>query len=266
MLNSPDLLALDFDGVVCDGLKEYFQTTCRVYRQLWPTDTRPLNSFEQRFYQLRPVIESGWEMPLLLRALVQGITDEQILKNWSALVQDQLKSEQLNPKTLAQQVDTVRDEWIKTNLEDWLALHQFYPPVLQVLQHLQEQETPKVVIITTKEGRFAQQLLQQAGLQWHLPGESSPQDKLIFGKECQQPKAVTLRQLLAQFAPKTPKVWFIEDRLKTLESVAQQPDLSAVELFLADWGYNTAPMRETAAQHPRIQLLSLTQLREQFML
>jgi len=34
-------------------------------------------------------------------------------------------------------------------------------------------------------------------------------------------------------------LWFVEDRLKTLQLVHQQPDLDAVKLYLADWGYNT---------------------------
>ncbi|MCY7286501.1 MAG: HAD family hydrolase, partial [Cyanobacteria bacterium CAN_BIN43] len=32
---APTLLALDFDGVLCNGLMEYFQTAWRVYCQIW---------------------------------------------------------------------------------------------------------------------------------------------------------------------------------------------------------------------------------------
>ncbi len=35
------------------------------------------------------------------------------------------------------------------------------------------------------------------------------------------------------------------------------PDLEAWQLYLVDWGYNTAAERERAAINPRIQLLSL---------
>jgi len=57
-------------------------------------------------------------------------------------------------------------------------------------------------------------------------------------------------------------LWFVEDRLKTLV-VHQQPDLDAVKLYLADWGYNTPAERESA-QNDRIQLLSLSQFAENF--
>ena len=53
-------------------------------------------------------------------------------------------------------------------------------------------------------------------------------------------------------------IWLVEDRLKTLLTVRKQPDLKEVELFLADWGYNTSTERESVAQHPPIHLLSKT--------
>ncbi|TAF20763.1 MAG: HAD family hydrolase, partial [Nostocales cyanobacterium] len=33
--NSPTILALDFDGVICDGLIEYFEVAWRTYCQIW---------------------------------------------------------------------------------------------------------------------------------------------------------------------------------------------------------------------------------------
>ena len=35
MTNTPKILALDFDGVICNGLKEYFQTTVRTYQKAY---------------------------------------------------------------------------------------------------------------------------------------------------------------------------------------------------------------------------------------
>jgi hypothetical protein len=60
----PAVLALDFDGVVCDGRPEYFETAWQAYVTAWPrplTSTRP-GEIAERFGALRPLIESGWEM------------------------------------------------------------------------------------------------------------------------------------------------------------------------------------------------------------
>ncbi|MEL6856377.1 MAG: HAD family hydrolase, partial [Cyanobacteria bacterium J06607_13] len=67
----PELIAFDFDGVICDGLIEYFQTAWKAYCQLFhPASEQPPEGLSDRFYPLRPVIETGWEMPILIHVLV----------------------------------------------------------------------------------------------------------------------------------------------------------------------------------------------------
>ena len=112
------------------------------------------------------------------------------------------------------------------------------------------------MIVTTKEGRFVKQLLQQQGVQ--MP------DNWIIGKESKRPKHQIIRELIGVTVESPLSLWFVEDRLKTLQLVQQQSDLDAVKLYLADWGYNTATERETARHHPRIQLLSLSQFSQDF--
>ncbi|NEP40135.1 MAG: HAD family hydrolase, partial [Okeania sp. SIO2H7] len=106
-------------------------------------------------------------------------------------------------------------------------------------------------------GRFVRSLLQKQGV--NLPETD------IIGKECKRPKYETLRMLLAASGAGT-IIWFVEDRLKTLLSVQKQSDLKEVELFLADWGYNTQKERESVTQHPPIHLLSSTQFCQNFSL
>lgn len=257
MLAPPTLLALDFDGVICDGLQEYFQTTCRACDRIWVQESdRDREIFADSFYQLRPVIKTGWEMPVLLHALILGETKENILADWPKIRDRLITKEQLNGKEIAKIVDGVRDEWIANNLEEWLKLHRFYPGVIEKIQRTLSVEQTQVVIITTKEGRFARQLLQQQGLNF-------PQDA-IFGKEVKRPKPETLRQLIANPTYNTDNIWFVEDRLKTLELVAEQPDIEAISLYLGDWGYNTQKMRDSIADNPRIHLLSLEQFTGNF--
>ncbi|MDY6784172.1 MAG: HAD hydrolase-like protein [Cyanobacteriota bacterium] len=253
--NSPDLLALDFDGVLCDGLIEYFQSSWRAYCQIWQPETQtPSDNLEVSFSKLRPVIETGWEMPVLLRALILGISEEAILQDWSRVSREIVASEQLDSKTLAKTLDTLRDQWIQQDLQEWLGLHRFYPGVIdKVRTTLAEGET-QVFIITTKEGRFARQLLQQQDIE--LPADA------IIGKESKRPKYETLRQIIA--STKKERVWFVEDRLKTLRSLQQQDDLQGVRLYLADWGYNTEQQRTAAQKDSGIQVLSLAQFSNEF--
>ncbi len=253
--NQPTLLALDFDGVLCDGLREYFQTAWRTYCQLWsPPDTVSPEELAPIFYRTRPVIEIGWEMPILIRALVLGISEADILENWPQIAHEIVTKEQLKADVIGPHLDGVRDQWIETDLSGWLSLHQFYPGVINRIQPLIDSSV-SVYIITTKEERFVRSLLEEQGV--IIPNGR------IFGKGYKKPKAQILRELLATST--TPEnIWFVEDRLQTLLSVLKQPDLNSVQLFLADWGYNTQKEQDSVAEYPPIHLLSLSQFSQEF--
>ncbi|MGL5035980.1 MAG: HAD family hydrolase, partial [Microcystaceae cyanobacterium] len=246
---TPLILALDFDGVVCDGLAEYFQSTKRAYCRIWPSySSEELDSFTEQFYSLRPVIETGWEMIVLLRALVLATPEIEIIEHWPNVVKVRLMEDRLEKNFLMETLDQVRDEWIQSDLEKWLSLHRFYPGVIERLNGILRSPT-LLYIITTKEGKFVQKLLTEQGLKLE-PNQ-------IFGKEIKQPKAQTLQQILTQHQIKPEELWFIEDLLKTLQKIQEQPDLSGIGLFLADWGYNTPAMRDSLGHQSAIQLLSL---------
>jgi phosphoglycolate phosphatase-like HAD superfamily hydrolase len=245
-LDLPCILALDFDGVICDGLIEYFATTQRTYEQLWQQD-RNLEELAQSFYRLRPVIETGWEMPILLRSLVLGVSEAEIFSNWSAIADNIVRAEKVDRTTVSQKLDRVRDNWIQEDLAGWLSLHRFYPGIIDRLRQILNSPI-QLYIVTTKEGRFVQQLLKQQAIE--LPAAQ------IIGKEVKRPKYETLRMLKNE-ALSNNIIWFVEDRLSALQQVRQQADLQDVTLFLADWGYNIELDRQLAREEEGINLLSL---------
>ncbi|HEY9616718.1 MAG TPA: HAD family hydrolase [Microcoleaceae cyanobacterium] len=247
----PTVLALDFDGVLLNGLKEYFQTAWRAYCRIWkPEDCQPPAGLAETFYRLRPVVETGWEMPLVLRAILQGKLEMDLLHHWATIVPELLISETLDAQRLQFEVDDVRDQWIATDFQGWLSEQGFYPGTIAALKRILATDQTQLAIISTKEGRFIRQLLQQQGI--------DDTELQVYGKEVKRPKAETLRELLPVFGQDA-TIWFIEDRLQTLQKIQQQPDLQAIQLFLANWGYNTLHEREIAQSDPGIQLLSLEQ-------
>ena len=244
------ILVSDFDGVICNGLSEYFHSSTLVYRQIWtsPTD---LSLFQENFFLSRPVVETGWEMPLLIRAFVEGETTENILSDWRSIkakILDNLEAQGIIKNELIQLLDQVRKKQISENLDRWLQLHSFYDGIINKLHNLLQQNIP-LYIITTKEGSFTRTLLEQQGIS--LP------EQCIFGKEVKRPKYETLRMIIAQESITPNQVVFIEDRLEALTLVAQQKDLQEVQLYLADWGYNTLATQGQAQKSSSVQLLSL---------
>src|SRR5206468_1497562 len=68
------------------------------------------------FRALRPVILSGWEMPVLLRAIVRGCSESAILRNWEGVRDEVVGSGRLRGEELVgvlkRTLDDVRREWI----------------------------------------------------------------------------------------------------------------------------------------------------------
>ncbi|MEN9206704.1 MAG: hypothetical protein Q6L50_05785 [Gloeomargarita sp. GMQP_bins_120] len=242
------LLALDFDGVLCDGLAEYFAVSAAVYCQWCPEVgcQGRLASFREAFYRLRPVVTHGWEMPLLLHALVQGEDPQTLATDWPQVQQRLLRETGWSPQELGQAVDVTRDAWIAQDEQGWLALHSFYPGVAAQVQRWLTQAPFVPVIVTTKQERFVQALWQSVGITWP--------EKWLYGKSAGEPKTTTLQRLRQQ----APVLGLVEDRLETLLAVQQTPALQDVPLFLATWGYTTPAQMATARQHG-IQLLTLAE-------
>ncbi len=248
MNSRPELLALDFDGVLCDGMQEYFHTAWRVYRKVWEEKGEaPPAGLAERFARLRPVIESGWEMALLLRAILLGYTEEELFADWIAAAEKILQQDGLTPGDLGPLLNTDRDAQIRENLDAWLSRNRFYPGVIGRLRSCLDAGT-QLRIVTTKEERYTRRLLEREGID--LAGD------WIVGRSAKRAKHETLRRYRHELGSSA-GIWFVEDRLATLQEVRRQADLEGVRLFLADWGYNTPEEREAACSQSGIRLVSL---------
>jgi phosphoglycolate phosphatase-like HAD superfamily hydrolase len=255
-MTPPTLLALDFDGVVCDGRPEYFETAWQAYVAAWPqplTRARPA-AVAERFAALRPLIESGWEMPLLVHALLAGVGERALTDRhgWLEAAPALMKAGGVSQEALGRALNKVRDDWFARDPADWLAHHRFYPGVADQLVSVLAGPT-RVTIVTTKTERFARQLLTGANPRLA--------DVTVIGREPGKPvpKPDILRRLADArgLGADAAGLWFVEDMLETLETTAARPELAGVRLFLADWGYNTPADRARVTAGGRITLLPL---------
>jgi hypothetical protein len=256
-MSIPNILALDFDGVLCDGMREYFEASRRTCMQVWPAERVFGEDLFAAFHALRPVIMTGWEMPLVLRAIVQGRPEADLLQRWEK-VRDELVNEgplqgQALVSALTHTLDEVRRVWIAADRRDWLERNVPYCSLDEVRRLVAEPE--RTVLVTTKEGEFARQILDHWDV--HLAN--------IQGKEAGTHKCDNLRTLIADYTVahgQRPRLWFVEDRLETLQHVTTHDDLADVGLFLAAWGYNTPETRASVQKDGRIRLLTLDQFRQ----
>ncbi len=220
-MSSSPLLVFDFDGVLVDGMAEYWWSARRAALQLRPDLQLPVSA-PPGFAQLRPLIHKGWEMVLLAAEL--GRDDHRLsdtLADYGGALDRALERWEWQPSQLQEVLELVRREAIATDRRAWLALHRPYPGVPERLRALRG-EAADWAVLTTKGAAFAAELLSAEGLEpWQL-----------FGHE-QGPKPEVLLQLRSLNRP----IWFIEDRRPTLEQVRATPGLTSVRCFLVSWGY-----------------------------
>ena len=215
------LLVFDFDGVLVDGMPEYWWSAREAALQLAPALQLPEEA-PAGFAQLRPLIHKGWEMVLMAAELGRADLDwEALLADYDAALPRALARWGWAAEPLQRQLEQVRSMAIATDPAAWLARHRLYPGVKERLDRLAH-EGADWAVLTTKGAAFASRLLAAAGLE----------PRALFGHE-QGSKPEVLRTLLAEGRP----LWFIEDRRPTLETVRADPLLAAVRCFLVSWGY-----------------------------
>ncbi|MCT0198503.1 HAD family hydrolase [Synechococcus sp. CS-1325] len=218
---SGPLLVFDFDGVLVDGMAEYWWSSRQAACLLKPGLVLP-DQLPEAFVRLRPLIHQGWEMVLVTAELGRSGFDPAAFEaDYPGALRRALLQTGWQPQPLQAALEEVRRQAIATVRPQWLALHRLYPGVKERLQGLAG-EGADWVVLTTKGAAFAAELLaaeQLAPLQ-------------LYGHE-QGSKPAVLLQLRERQRP----LWFIEDRRPTLETVRATPGLEQVRCFLAGWGY-----------------------------
>ena len=216
------LLVFDFDGVLVDGMAEYWWSARRAALALCPKQPLPEQA-PPGFAQLRPLIHKGWEMVLCALELSRSDLDlSAYLSAYDEQLALALSRWQLTPAALQSSLERLRSEAIQSDPQAWLQLHRPYPGVIKRLQQLTADASPWMVL-TTKGGAFARELLQAYGL---APAA-------VYGHEQGSKPEVLLQLSHSQGRA----LWFVEDRRPTLETVRRTAGLEAVRCFLVSWGY-----------------------------
>ena len=219
------VLISDFDGVIVDGMEEYWWSARQVAAGLLPSGAVLPQAVPASFRALRPKVLHGWEMGVLAAVVAgYGAEPEAFERDYPKALALSVDRLGWSAERLTESLDAVRHGAIAADRQAWLARHQPYPWMLACLQRLQRQGQPWRVL-TTKSEAFTAELLACHGL--------TPE--AIHGRE-QGPKPQVLLRLRHE-GVWTEQVMFLEDRRLTLEAVQATPGLAGVHGLLASWGY-----------------------------
>jgi phosphoglycolate phosphatase-like HAD superfamily hydrolase len=240
----PPLLVFDFDGVLVDGMPEYWWSARRAALRLeaeagcGEASLALPEEAPAAFARLRPLIHKGWEMVLMAAELGRADTDvEAIVADYPRALATAEGRWGWSPAAVQEVLEAVRREALASDRPAWLARHRFYPGVSERLRRLENEGAPWAVL-TTKGGAFTAELLAAADLH----------PAALYGHEAGA-KPDVLRRLLDQQPGAEPRpLWFVEDRRPTLELVRQTPGLEGVRCLLASWGYLAPGDREGLAE------------------
>mmetsp|Transcript_20120 Transcript_20120/g.24883 ORF Transcript_20120/g.24883 Transcript_20120/m.24883 type:complete len:301 (-) Transcript_20120:28-930(-) len=264
--NREKLFLFDFDGVVCDSCDECTVSALRTCQKLGGAalvsdsdDDRPPTWLFERMRAVRPAIYVGWQIPVLLAAIVEqrrteenggpsAMSDEEIITNYEMIVTDQLSKWEKTDKDMIELFGGVRDEWIANDLSSWLDINRFYPGVPESLNACRG----KGVLVTTKQQRFAVALVRHAGV-----GPEAMSDDNIYGLGMYKGKADVIAERMIAGGYQPENTFFFEDRWPTLAKCLKDERLDGVNLCLCSWGYVTPAEREMAEAESRVRVLEL---------
>ncbi len=231
------LLVFDFDGVILDGMDEYWSSSRAACRSLLQGVLLPEQT-PTSFRRLRPWVHHGWEMVLIAALLQESDGPLQCLgvDAFAADYDQQLRAGLdrfgWQSSQLQDSLERVRRQAVSDDRAGWVALHRPFDGVTERLLRL-EDEGVAWSVLTTKGRDFTAELLEAFQLRpIRLDGRESG------------PKPEVLLRLCREWVLKG----FVEDRRATLEAVLETPGLEELNCFLADWGYLRPADREGLPQ------------------
>ena len=242
------ILALDFDGVICDSAAETAISAWKAAVTLWPdrfTTALPPTEMIERFRRIRPYLETGYQSILMMRMLVDGVSEDSFKYALPEKLELIMQDHDLTPRTLMKLFGNTRDEWIHESLDSWLAPQNPYPGTIESLKVALQKHA--VLILTTKQERFVRAWLKHFSIDF-------PEDTII-GLDRKKPKEETLAELVKN---NKKNIHFVEDRLATLLRIVEDATLKRVNLHYADWGYGTPSELEKARSMNSLDVISLS--------
>jgi len=231
------VLALDFDGVICNSAEEVLQTALGTWSVLNPDSNLP------RRFDEDPDVRRSFErlVPLGNRAEDFGVALHILSGNLDVRTQDEY--DRIRTGLGLEWLEQFHHEFYQTrsrlrtdNLNRWLAFHREYPAFTALLERHQNDTT--LAIATAKDGDSVRLLLR------HFKIDHLFSDELILDKETGLAKTTHLKVLADRLNCDLGLITFVDDKLNHLQATAPL----GVRGVLASWGHNTPREHEDARE------------------
>ena len=231
-MSSQKLFLFDFDGVIVDGMNEYWHSSLLAFEKCINSpkiliDQNLYKQVSNTFIEMRPWVKYGWEMLIIVHQIIKS---ENPLNNQNKInflnkyhqnCQKVLLENSWVAEDLQKCLDKARKYQIDNDFDNWIRLHRPFYEVIVFIEKLKKEKI-KTGIITTKGKIFAGKILEKLNIY----------PELIFGYE-----SGTKVEIISELWREYEIMGFIEDRRNTLLDIKQNPETSNIPCYLADWGY-----------------------------
>ena len=254
-MHGQKLFLFDFDGVIVDGMNEYWHSSLLACEKFLNSKNILIqkdlyNDVPNIFKEIRPWVKYGWEMVIITHEIIKkenpltNTNQINFIDKYHQNCQKFLQNNSWTAENLQQFLDESRKYQIEKDFELWINLHKPFYEVIYFIKQL-KQRNIKTGIITTKGKTFATKILSKLNI---FP-------ELIFGYE-----SGTKVEIAENLLKKYEIVGFLEDRVKTLINIKNTKGTKNIPCYLADWGYLKSSDRKNLIDE--IKLVKLKKLED----
>ena len=229
---SKKLFLFDFDGVIVDGMNEYWHSSLLACEKYLNTpdifvDDNLYKQVSETFIEIRPWVKYGWEMLIIVHEIIKKENSlnkdnkNDFLSKYHENCKKILLDNSWVSSDLQKYLDKSRKYQIDQNFDNWVGLHKPFYEVIHFIEKIKRQNI-KTGIITTKSKLFIEKFLANLNV---FPD-------LIFGYE-----SGTKVEIASLLSKEYEIMGFIEDRKKTLIDIKHNNETKHIACYLADWGY-----------------------------
>ena len=182
------LLVFDFDGVILDGMDEYWSSSRKACLSLLRGVFLPEQT-PSRFRQLRPWVHHGWEMVLIAAFLqesdgpLQRLGVDAFAADYDQQLRAGLDRFGWKPSLLQDSLERVRRQAVSGDRAGWVALHRPFKGVQERLAGFEE-EGVAWSVLTTKGGILRMSCLMLFSFDPYASMAESPAQSLRYYSAC----------------------------------------------------------------------------------
>ncbi len=220
MKSSEIILALDFDGVICNSIDECLITSYNAFYKSEINNVSKIpEDIKSFFYTNRHLVRPAGEFYLIHKAYQENFT------NIDLMTFNKLKSKYKRESNLFEKRFFLMRNYLKKDDKNWISLHRIYDHVRGFFRSYEK----KFFIVTTKDKDSVEILSEYFGFRKKI------QD--IFSKDISIDKRQLFKKLLSKYDQYllNNKLAFVDDNEFHLAEVQDLP----LELYFAAWGYSS---------------------------